>query len=105
KPAKAAGPRKLAARPVMAYNPNSSPSRPAGVNRPRNVREADWAGPTNNASNRPPIQNAVGPDDTDSTTPTTRRQVSAPTITSFGPASSSIRPAAIAPAAATKFAA
>ena len=57
---KSIGARKLVARPVVEYRPNSSPSVPGSARRARNVREADCAGPTNRQSSRPHTQNTGG---------------------------------------------
>lgn len=54
----AAGAMKLAARPVVAYSPKISDSRPAGMRRASIVRLADWAGPTKRHRSRPNTQNA-----------------------------------------------
>ena len=61
KRAKSAGARNEAARPVVAYSPNISPSRPTGAMRAMNARELDCAGPTHKVKIRPKIQNIVVP--------------------------------------------
>ena len=54
------GARKLVARPVVEYRPNSSPSVPGSARRARKVRDADCAGPTNRHSSRAHTQNTPG---------------------------------------------
>src|SRR5918997_3440922 len=99
------GARNDTARPVVAYRPKNSPSRPAGARRARNVRDDDCAGPTNSTRARPNTQNISGPDTNSSTVAAAIIPSSDTMITDFGPTRSSNRPPATAPTAATTLAA
>ncbi|MNW60376.1 hypothetical protein D3C74_383560 [compost metagenome] len=105
--ANAIGARKLAARPVVAYRPNASASRPSSLIRPSRARLADWAGPTNAHSSRPQTQKTFAPPScwTKTAVPEITRPTSEPRITRRGPILSSSQPAAIVESPATTFAA
>src|SRR6476469_7332695 len=103
--AKSPGARNEAARPVVAYRPNISPSRPGGATWARKDRELDWAGPTHRHRISPKIQNIVTPCANSRIVAvpiSTPREIR---ITLLGPIQSSILPSTSAPTAATTLAA
>src|SRR3954447_17943806 len=105
KRANSPGARNDAARPVVVYRPNISPSRPFGARRARNERELAWAGPTHRHSASPNTQNSVVPCTNSSTTHETSSPTSETMMIRLGPTRSSNRPSTSAPSAATTFAA
>ena len=102
-----AGARKDTARPVVAYSPKTSPSRPSGIMRPRKDRDADWVGPTKTQRARPKVQKIIFPPLCKKKTlmPAITMQLSEITIRRFGPMMSSKAPMAIVAIPATTFAA
>src|SRR6478672_11907152 len=102
--AKSPGARNEAARPVVAYRPNISPSRPGGATWARKERELDWAGPTHRHKISPKIQNIVEPWANSRITEVTISPISDIMIVTFGPTRSSSRPKPSEPRAATTFA-
>ena len=102
-----AGAMKDTARPVVAYRPKISPSRPSGMRRARNERAADWAGPTQADSSMPSTQKIRAPPSCRKKTsmPATTRTTSAPIMTLRGPTTSSSRPSPMVATPATTLAA
>ena len=101
------GARNDTARPVVAYRPKTSPSRPGGMIRARNVRDADCAGPTNRHRARPAVQKTIWPPSCrkNTSSPEMIRPIRAATMTGFAPSLSSSAPTAIVETPATTLAA
>src|SRR5882757_2820289 len=94
------GARNDAARPVVVYSPNATPSLPSVVRRSICVRAADWVGPTKRHSSSPQIQNEVAPSRVSRTSAVTIRALKDPTMTGLDPRRSSSRPPITEPIAA-----
>src|SRR5690625_3806854 len=95
------GARNDAARPVVVYRPNATPSLPGPDSRSINARAAARIGPTNRHSASPQIQNSSGPEPLSNTSPTAIMAASEQVMTGLGPTRSASTPPDTAPTAAT----